>query len=361
MEPLKEMFNKTYYEKLAAAFQSAHSPFKRTAFIKAVTKNLDELSLNQRLRNTSIVLHEFLPPQYEHQLAIMKATIVQMPAGYTNLIFPDFVSLFGLPHYQMSIDALKFFTCFGSSEFAIRVFLKATLTSTLKTMYTWAEDEDVHVRRLASEGSRPRLPWSFKLDAIIEKPALTKPILEKLNGDAELYVRKSVANHLNDISKDSPDYARALASTWDHNNPLTAWIIKRGCRSLIRKGDKHTLSLLGIGKKAHVTIGKFVIDKKKIKLNERLVFEFDLAATHQDTQKLIIQFCIHYVKQSGERLPKVFHLKELMLKPGERIHLKKSHRFQDFTTRKHFSGEHIVEIIVNGDVMIHEKFLFSRN
>lgn len=360
MEPLKEMFNKVYYDKLANAITAIHPEFEKTAFKKAVTRNMEALSLNQRLRNTSLVLKEFLPADYKHTLAILKDTITQMPTGYTNLVFPDFVSQYGLNHYTESLEALKFFTKFGSSEFAIRVFLKAELTPTLKKMHEWAEDENVHVRRLASEGSRPRLPWSFKLDAIIENPALTKPILEKLNADAELYVRKSVANHLNDISKDSPDYALLLAKSWGNENPHTTWIIKRGCRSLIRKGDKKTLSLLGVSKQASVSIANFSLNKKNIKLNDRLSFEFDLTSTKKTVQKLIVQFCIHYVKQSGERSPKVFHLKELTLKAGERIHFTKSHRFQDFTTRKHFSGEHKLDIIVNGDVMISEKFKFTR-
>lgn len=360
MEPLKEMFNRVYYEKLGNVLQSTHAGFNKAQFIKAVTKDFETLSLNERLRNTTIVLKEFLPTDYKRALAVLKETIVQLPLGYTNLIFPDYVGQYGLADFTTSLEALKLFTQYGSSEFAIRVFLKEDLTHTLKTMYSWSEDENVHVRRLASEGSRPRLPWSFKLDAIIQKPALTKPILENLNADKELYVRKSVANHLNDISKDSPDYALQLAKNWNFDNPHTAWIIKHGCRSLIRSGDKKTLALFGAATKASVSIQNFKLNKTTIKLNDRLTFDFDVVSTKKASQKLIVKFCIHYVKQSGDRSPKVFHLKEIQLKGRETLHFSKSQRFEDFTTRKHFSGKHQLDIIANGDVIYSKEFMFTR-
>lgn len=214
MEPLKEMFNRAYYKNLAQVFASVHKSFKAEVFVKEVTDNFELLSLNERMRNTSKVLQKHLPENYVSTIGIMKEVIPQLKGGYTNLVFPDFVAQFGQHNFSLSLNALKYFTQFGSSEFAIRTFLKKDLKATLGEMYKWANDENEHVRRLASEGSRPRLPWSFKLDAIIQNPALTTPILQTLKADNELYVRKSVANHLNDITKDSPAHVLNLIKTW---------------------------------------------------------------------------------------------------------------------------------------------------
>ena len=135
-------------------------------------------------------------------LAILERLAPRLDHRFVSLILPDYVALYGLDDPARSLDALRFFTTFGSAEFAIRPFLRRDLTGTLATMERWARDEDEHVRRLASEGSRPRLPWSFRLDALVADPSPTAPILDALNADPSLYVRKSVANHLNDITKD---------------------------------------------------------------------------------------------------------------------------------------------------------------
>lgn len=222
MEPLKEMFGLSYYQNLATVFASVYKPFNTKSFFNEVTSNLKSRSLNERMRYTAQMLQLHLPQDYRMALAVLKETIPLLPKGYTALVFPEFVSLFGQQQIAISLEALKYFTQFGSSEFAIRTFLKHDLDRTLRVMYTWSEDENVHVRRLASEGSRPRLPWSFKLDAIIQKPGLTRPILENLRADEELYVRKSVANHLNDQTKDAPTYVIDLIKSWDTSHPHTA-------------------------------------------------------------------------------------------------------------------------------------------
>ncbi|MBX2914213.1 MAG: DNA alkylation repair protein [Cyclobacteriaceae bacterium] len=360
MEPLKEMFNRAYYKNLAQVFASVYKPFQAERFVKAVTANLEELSLNERMRNTSVVLHNHLPNDFATSIAIMKEVIPQLKGGYTNLVFPDYVAQFGQTDFSLSLDALKCFTRFGSSEFAIRTFLKHDLNTTLKEMYKWANDENEHVRRLASEGSRPRLPWSFKLDAIIEKPSLTTPILQTLRADDALYVRKSVANHLNDITKDSPEHVLNLIKSWDRAHPHTAWIIKRGCRSLLKQGDQKSMAIFNLTKKVEITIKNFTLNKSTLRLNDTLLFQFSIVSNKKINQRLMVDYRIHYSKKSGVQLPKVFKLKELDLKPGETIAIKKQQRFQDFTTRKLHSGTHLLEIVVNGNVVAKKKFEFKR-
>ncbi len=360
MEPLKEMFGLTYYKNLSRVVASVYKPFRAEAFLREVTTGLLDLSLNQRMRHTSLVLHRHLPASYPKTLGILKDVISQLNTGYTALVFPDYVSVYGQHDPATSIEALKFFTSFGSSEFAIRTFLKQDLAQTLPVLYTWSADENLHVRRLASEGSRPRLPWSFKLDAIIAKPALTAPILENLKADEELYVRKSVANHLNDISKDSPEYVLKLVKGWDKTHPHTAWIVKRGCRSLLKEGDKKSMAVFGLTAKPQVAIKNFALSPTLIRLNEQLQFQFSLVSKKSTSQKLMIDYRIHYVKKSGVRLPKTFKLKEMVVKPGEVISISRKQRFQDFTTRTHYSGSHILEILVNGEVVETKKFKFVR-
>lgn len=360
MEPLKEMFNRAYYKNLAHVFASVYKSFQAEQFVKDVTENLEPLSLNERMRNTSVVLQKHLPESFAATIGIMKEIIPQLKTGYTNLVFPDFVAQFGQYHFSLSLDALKFFTRFGSSEFAIRTFLKQDLNTTLKEMYRWANDDNQHVRRLASEGTRPRLPWSFKLDSIIQNPALTTPILQALKEDNELYVRKSVANHLNDITKDSPEHVLKLVKSWDNTHPHTAWIIKRGCRSLLKQGDKKSMAIFNLTKEVNVAIKNFSLNKSRLRLNDVLVFQFDLVSQKKTDQRLMVDYRIHYSKKSGVQLPKVFKLKEMDLKPGETIVIKKQQRFQDFTTRKLHSGMHVLEIVINGRVIAKKKFEFKR-
>jgi 3-methyladenine DNA glycosylase AlkC len=360
MEPLKEMFGHTFYKKLANTISSVHPPFSATRFVNEVTHNIEELSLNQRMRKTSLILHQHLPENYRQAIGILKEVVPQLNGGYTSLVFPDFVSQYGLSHFEESLDALKYFTSFGSSEFAIRVFLLQDFERTFKTMLNWSADENFHVRRLSSEGSRPRLPWSFKLDQVIKNPGITSPILENLKCDDELYVRKSVANHLNDISKDAPDHVLKLVNAWDKTHPHTAWIVKRGIRSLLKNGDKKSMNVFGLTKEVKVAIKKFSMANDVVRLNDILQFQFDVVSEKSKPQNLMIDYRIHYYKKSGIQSGKVFKLREITLPPGETISITKKQRFQDFTTRKLHSGEHVLEIIVNGEVVKRKRFEFTR-
>ena len=226
-------------------------------------------------------------------------------------------------------------------------------------MNTWAEDKNHHVRRLASEGSRPRLPWSFKLDEVIKDPRVTRSILEKLKTDPELYVQKSVANHLNDISKDNTDFMLSLIKTWDKTNARTAWIIKHASRTLIKKGNIQTLTLFDFEKNVKLELKNFKLIRSGLNLGESLQFKFDLVSQKASSQKLVVDFKLFYRKKKGELSPKVFKLKELKLKPKETVSISKTHRLQDFTTRKHYSGKHFIEIMINGKVYSTKEFTLT--
>lgn len=351
MEPLKEMFNEVFYRKFAEAFKTADRNFDVEGFLRQVTHNLSELSLNGRLRNTSLVLHDYLPKTFESSLSVLYSVAPALPKGYTALVLPDYVALYGQEYFQLSMQALRDFTSMGSSEFAVRLFLKKDLKTALKIMQNWATDSNVHVRRLASEGSRPRLPWSFKLDAIITDPSLTRGILEELKTDPELYVRKSVANHLNDHSKDNVNYLISLLNEWDVTHMHTNWIMKHASRSLIKKGSSAALQLFGFHGGDLVTVSHLGIENDALKLGESLKFSFRLTSKESEVRKLVIDYTIHYVKAAGNASRKMFKLKELEISPNQTVNITKSQMIKDFTTRKHYSGKHVLEILINGKII----------
>lgn len=358
-ERLKEMFNAVYFARLAKEAEAVYPPFKRATFLKEAQQGNEARELNARMRHASITLRTHLPTDFRKAVKVLKDLAPRMPKGYTALLYPDFVGQFGQEDPTFSLDALKYFTSFGSSEFAVREFIRRDVKGTLKVMRTWAEDENEHVRRLASEGSRPRLPWSFRLDAVLKDPKLTTPILERLRADDSLYVRKSVANHLNDFSKDHPAYMVDVLRSWDLKHPHTAWIAKHASRTLIKAGDPAALALFAFDTKVKVRVEDLTLSSKRIMLGDALEFSFTVISEAARAQQLIIDYAIHYRKASGGTSKKVFKLKEVELGPRASHRFTKRQRIVDFSTRKHYPGEHVVEILVNGRERVSAAFSLS--
>lgn len=356
-EPLKEMFNRAYFERLAQEVEVAASGVKRVALLKDLLDGNEERELNARMRYASNTLRKHLPQDFRKAIAVLKKVAPRMPKGYTALLYPDFIGLHGLSDPSFSLEALKHFTSFGSSEFAVREFFRQDPKGTLKVMRSWAEDESEHVRRLASEGSRPRLPWSFRLDAVLKDPKLTTPILERLRADGSLYVRKSVANHLNDFSKDHPSYMLDVLRSWDRTHPHTAWIAKHASRTLIKAGNEDALSLFAFDSKVKVHVEALELSPKRLKLGETLAFSFTVVSEAAREQQLVIDYAIRYRKAGGASSRKVFKLKEVVLGPRASHDITKRQRFIDLSTRKHHPGEHVVEVQVNGRVMAEASFI----
>lgn len=354
---LKEMFNEARYRKIARDVGAVHRGFDAKRFLKLTLPGLEPLSLTQRMRRASEALRETLPADYAKALEILREVAPIYGEGFTALVLPDFVGLYGREHFDLSLDALKCFTQFGSSEFAVREFLRLDLARTLRVMEKWSRDKNEHVRRLASEGCRPRLPWSFKLTALIADPTPAAKILENLKGDPSLYVRKSVANHLNDITKDHPAWVLDRVEKWTLANPHTAWIAKRALRTLIKRGDRRALHIFGAGERAQVRIDDFALSPAALSLGEALTLSFSAVALAKGSQKLVVDYAIHFVKKSGTTSAKVFKLKELTLKAGETFTFTKRQRIQDFTTRKHHAGSHRVQLLINGEVVAEGAFL----
>jgi 3-methyladenine DNA glycosylase AlkC len=278
----------------------------------------------------------------------MKKVIPQMPRGYTNLLFPDFVGLYGKEHFDLSMQALKYFTSFGSSEFAIREYLRLDFDKAIKIMKDWASDKDHHVRRLASEGSRPRLPWSFKLDKVIEDPSVTFPILDRLKEDEELYVRKSVANHLNDISREHPDFVLDVVKKWKGRSKHTDWIIKHGSRTLLKKGNLKVLAHFGVKHNDAIKLEGFRVLTPKVKTGNRLKFEFRLKNSSEKKIKVRIEYAVYFLVANGSLSKKVFKISERDLPAKGILDFEKEHDFKRITTRKYYPGVQKISVIING-------------
>lgn len=355
---LKDLIDMKFVRKLSADLQKADAKFRGDIFVRSVQNaRLEDLELKQRIRLVSTLLFEVLPGSYVKKISLLKK-VAAARRGLGGLIFPDFVEVHGQTpsDFDVSIEALKHFTPFSSSEFAIRPFIDAQPQKMIKVLQSWAKDKNEHVRRLASEGCRPRLPWSFKLRRFVTDPAPLLPILERLKNDPSLYVRKSVANNLNDISKDHPELVLALAKKWIGKSQNTDWILKHALRTLLKAGDQRALKLFGVGSTKGAGIDKLAVLKHKNAIGTRVQFEFVLL--NKNPQMIRLEYAIHYLKKNNSYSKKVFKISEKETAEG-RHRIVRSHSLRQMTTRKHLPGLHKIDIIINGQVMKTVSFVIT--
>jgi 3-methyladenine DNA glycosylase AlkC len=348
MVALKEWFDVAFYRGLAEQLARVEPSVDAELFYRQAVADLEERELKDRLRHTAELCRAHLPTDYRQAVAILREVVPCYDGEFRSMFCPEFVGLYGLDDFDFSLEALAYFTPFGSSEFAVRPFLRRDLARGLALMLKWASDENEHLRRLASEGCRPRLPWSFNLSELIRDPAPIWPILDALKTDASLYVRKSVANNLNDISKDHAEWMLEKIAGWDLDHEHSAWIARHAARTLIKAGHPGSFALLGFAREPQLALERLELSAPEIALGEALSFSFALKSKKDVVQKLAVDFAVHYVKKAGHTTAKVFKLKELELAPGREIVLKKAHKFCDYSTRKHYPGEHAIEVFVNG-------------
>jgi len=356
---LKEIFNMARLRHIAEETAAVYPAFDAKDFLARSSHGLEALSVMQRLSRVSQSLHAGLPADYPQALEILRQLAPRLNSGFVTMILPEYVALYGQDDFERSMQALKFFTAFGSSEFAVRHFLRLDFQRALTLMQEWSLDDNEHVRRLASEGSRPRLPWSFRLETLTLDPAPVLAILSNLKADDSLYVRKSVANHLNDITKDNPDWVLDLIEGWSLDDPRTAWIARHALRSLIKKGDRRALTIMGAGDKPQVQVDELSVTPQAVRLGDRVSLAFRLRSTSTTSQRLIIDYAIHYVKKSGGTSAKVFKLKTLTLAPGETVIVARDQQIRNFTTRVHYAGKHELDILINGECLARTWFDLS--
>lgn len=347
-QALKHIFNRARLERIADDARACSPDFDHERFLALCDDGAGALSVMQRMRRVATSLQAALPGGYREQLKVLRRLAPRIDSAFVCLALSEYVAIHGLDDFDVSMDALKFFTRFGSSEFAIRPFLLRDPHRTLKVMHEWANDPDEHVRRLASEGCRPRLPWAGRLPVLAADPALAEAILQTLRADPAPYVRKSVANHLNDIAKDHPAWVMARIEAWPLADPHCAWVARHALRTLIKQGDRRALAIVGAGAAAQLEAPAFAVSPATLRLGDTLVLSLTLLSTAEVEQKLVVDYVVHYVKAAGHASPKVFKWKTVHLVPGEKVTLVKRQLVRNFSTRVHHAGRHAVEVVVNG-------------
>lgn len=342
------LFQQEKVEHFARVLQEAYPAFHSAEFVAAVcNKEWPERELKEKMRHTTLCLHQFLPQDFGKAVEILIA-IVPKVKGFEAIVLPDYVEVYGQNHWETALPALGELTKCGSSEFGIRPFLNKNLAGAMKYMLEWADSADFRVRRFASEGCRPRLPWASGVPALKKDPSLILPILEKLKNDPELFVRKSVANNLNDISKDHPELVLDLCERWKGHSENTNWIIKHACRTLLKQGNKRAMLLFGFANPELMKVEKLQLSNTSPAIGEDISFGFKFVLSTPQKQKVRIEYIVHFVKASGKTSPKVFQIKEVEMAPGTHA-VNKKHSFINRTTRKHYPGKHTLEIVINGE------------
>ena len=348
---LKDMYNRDFYNRLSDVFIEHFPSFKKELFLQLIfDEKYESRELKDRMHHTAKVLNDVLLGDFTKKIAILKPAAPHCEDGFTGIFFPDFVEMFGMDEkdYDVSINALEYFTKYSSSEFAVRPFIIKHSEKMMSQMLEWARHENHHVRRLATEGCRPRLPWAMALPEFKKDPAPILPILELLKNDSSEYVRKSVANNLNDISKDHPKLVLKIAKNWLGDSKNTDWIVKHACRTLLKQGNTEVMSLFGFGNPDAVEVKNLAMKDAVIKIGNSSSFQFDLQHDMPRKVKLRLEYGVYYMKSNGKQNRKVFKISENTYEPNKVYTIEKKQHFKELTTRKHYVGAHRISIIVNG-------------
>ncbi len=345
-EPLKNLYSEQLLEALCIEIQRSYRAFEPGHFVSLVLDDLwVERELKQRMDHLSRSLHECLPANYPEAINILKRVAPKF-TGFEYMFFPGFVALYGMDDYDVSIDALEHFTEYASSEFAVRPFIQRYSSRMMAQMNDWAKSDNFHVRRLASEGCRPRLPWAMALPEFKNDPRPVLPILEKLKDDESEYVRRSVSNNLNDIAKDNPSIVVDVAARWLGDNPHTDRLVKHACRTLLKQGQPDIMKLFGFARPRHISVNDLFI-QEAVDMGGVLSFAFTLKSANQSLGKLRVEYAMDFMKKNGKPSRKLFKLSELQSSKRAKSY-RKAYSFRKISTRKYYAGRHGVAIIVNG-------------
>lgn len=395
-EPFKNKFNQDLIEKLATILQENCSRTKQSqsnrqgvffdakGFIECASHDLESLELKARSNQICQALHTFLPHDFIISAEIIASSLAtpstdetifhdfqQMNlAGWVLSPICDYIAHKGLAdgamHFERALDLLHACTQRFTAEFAVRPFLQTEPEKALNIMQTWVTDPNQHVRRLVSEGTRPFLPWGIRLHQFANDPSPVIALLEKLKNDPSEYVRRSVANNLNDIAKVHPNTVANIAKRWlgqsencsdKTQQKNTFRMVKHACRTLIKNGHPQVLALFGYPP-AQLGECHLTIENDQVKQGRELSFTLQVVASKgvNEQQSLLIDYVIHHQKANGTLSPKVFKWKTAILNVEQKIVVKKSHSFKEVTTRKYYSGEHKLEVLINGTVLASKRF-----
>ncbi|MBN9792627.1 MULTISPECIES: DNA alkylation repair protein [unclassified Pseudonocardia] len=363
---LKRHFDSGAARLLGDLVAQVHPPFDLDGYVAEVGALVPPLELKDRVRVLSDGLRTRLPGDYPQALAILLSVLgdeLGEGEGMFNTswyLMPvaRFVEDHGLGHPEESLDAIEQITRRHTGEYAIRPYLDRHHDATMDRVRSWAGSPSLNVRRLASEGIRPRLPWARTLHRFVEDPAPVLEVLEVLRSDPSPYVRKSVANNLNDIARDHPDSVLDVLERWavESPTPETGWISRHALRVLVKNGDQRALALSGVTGGEHVRADRLVLSPATIRLGESVTLRAEIRNTDRRAHTVAVDYVVHHVRGNGRTLPKVFKLAAVELGPGESRVLEKRHPVREVTTRRYYPGTHVVDLQVNGRVVAGDGF-----
>ena len=356
-EPLKNQYGPAIPRAIANMVHAVHPAFPKKQFLRDALDGYEALELMPRGHHIAHVLRRHLPENFEEAVGILLDS-VDAPHGediggsmaaFLFLPHTALVAHYGLAHFEASMHAQHALTQRFTAEFSIRPFLMQHQAATLARLRQWTQDPSEHVRRLVSEGTRPRLPWAPRLPAFQKDPAPVLALLELLKDDPALYVRRSVANNLNDIGKDHPEVLTRTTHQWLQGaSEERQWIVRHALRTAIKRGEPGALAVLGFGAQADVAVRSAQITPSRAAIGEKVVLAFEVVNRSAAPQRVLVDFRIHYTKANGSTAAKVFKLKTLELQAGETARLQKSVSLAQMSTRTHYPGRHQVDALLNG-------------
>lgn len=349
----------------------AGAPFQRSEFEARALAGLERLEFKARAEHIAAALEATLPREFEAACTLLEAALAPAPSPDSDVTPPpsdaglagwivwplgEYVARRGLAEPERALAALHALTQRLTAEWALRPFIEAHPALTFRTLAAWTGDRSAHVRRLVSEGSRPRLPWGKRTAALITDPSPTLPLLAALQDDPSAYVRRSVANHLNDIAKDHPaDVADWLAEHLPDASAARHTLLHHASRTLIKQGDARILAAFGLGAALRGD-ARLTLAPKRIALGGSVELSVELHSRARAAQELVIDYVVHHVKAHGGTSPKVFKGWTRTLDPRATLVLRKRHAVRPISTRRYFSGAHRVELQVNGAVVAEATF-----
>ncbi len=361
MEPFKNLFSPQLVKCISGHLQKHLQGFDASGFETTILTQLEPLELKQRSQLIADAVHLALPASPDDRYKILSAMLhpdeqdhANQPSdeqgicGWGIMPLAQIVGQHGIDDFKRSMELLRQMTKRFSSELAIRYFLLADQDRALEIIRGWVDDPNRHVRRLVSEGTRPRLPWAMQLPQLIADPSPMLPTLKALRNDSQEYVTRSVANHLNDIAKDHPDRVAALAVEWmDGADKARQKLVRHACRTLIKQGNKTALKAFGIGP-PQIELADLKIATPTVKFGNALEFSVQLRSTAKKSQPLLIDYLMHFKKANGNLAAKVFKWSKLTLEPGQTRILNKKHPIRPITTRRYYGGQQGLSLRING-------------
>lgn len=366
-ELFKEMYNEQFFDKFTKDLKLVLNDFDACKFVAQVMDDQwEKREYKQRIMHITTILQRFLPADYKDAIAkilelldCVKKTLPDFSKiddenfGLLTLeygsILDKYVEQYGIDDYETSVKAIERITQFTSCEFATHSFIIKYQDKMMEQMLAWSKHEHWGVRRLASEGCRPRLPWAAALPKLKDNPAPIIPILENLKNDPSRFVRLSAANNLNDISKDNPETVIELAKRWKGESKEVEWVIKHGCRTLLKQGNPEVMKLFGFDFIKGIGMEKFRVLTPTVKIGESLEFSFNLMNNNDKKTKLRLEYGVYYRKADGTLSRKVHKISEKEYVGSSLTQITRKHSFRVVTTRRLHPGLHQVAIIINGN------------